>query len=38
MPHDGRGPDLSFLDEKLNLGTCTYDIWLARFDKETTQA
>jgi hypothetical protein len=38
MPNFGRSSDLSFLDEKLNLGTCTYDSWLARFDKETTQA
>ena len=33
MPHDGLGSDLSFLDEKINLCTCTYDIGLARFDE-----
>jgi hypothetical protein len=38
MPHHGRGPDLSFLDQKIELDPCTNDPWLWRLNKHTTHA
>jgi hypothetical protein len=38
MPHYGRGPDLSFLDQKFELDPCTNDRWLWRLNKQTAHA
>jgi len=38
MPHDSVGPDLSFLDKKINFGRRTHISWVSCFDKQTTQA
>jgi hypothetical protein len=38
MPHLGGSPDLSFLDQKFNLGLFTHNPWLSRLDKQTSQA
>ena len=38
MPHYSLNPDLSFLDQEINLGLCTYYPWLSRLNKQTAQA
>ncbi len=38
MPHDRRGPDLSFLDEKIELGFHSHGPWTWGSNKQTSRA
>lgn len=38
IPYYGVGPDLSFLDQKIELGRCTHGNRFSRLDRQTLQA
>jgi hypothetical protein len=38
MPHDGLGPDLAFLDKKIELGFHAHGLWNRGSNKQTCGA